>query len=202
MIAGEMRVFFAIISVVPATHGITSARPSAVFELAQKRSKVATTTTMAPNARFVVTGRERGGRRHSNDAIRCCARQFSCLSPQPTRKNALNIQLWGPSGASIWSSPSVDPNRHTIYGTTGDNYSDPPADTSDAFLAFGMKTGELVWSHQMTAGDAFTAACDASDQTNCPEARGPDFDFCVVAATATFCGEPFGFLYRFRKAFL
>jgi hypothetical protein len=51
MIAGEMRVFFAIISVTPAKHGLTTARPSAVFELAQKMSKVATTTTMAPNAR-------------------------------------------------------------------------------------------------------------------------------------------------------
>src|SRR5882757_3400881 len=30
----------------------------------------------------------------------------------PVRKNALDVQLWGPSGAPIWSSPTVDPDRH------------------------------------------------------------------------------------------
>jgi polyvinyl alcohol dehydrogenase (cytochrome) len=97
--------------------------------------------------------------------------------PAPVRKNALGVQLWGPSGAAIWSSPTVDLDRHMIYVTTGDSYSDPPADTSDAFLAFRKETGELVWRRQVTAGDAYTLACDGSEKTNCPEARGPDFDF-------------------------
>jgi polyvinyl alcohol dehydrogenase (cytochrome) len=61
--------------------------------------------------------------------------------------------------------------------TTGDSYSDPPADTSDAFIAFRMDTGELAWSRQMTAGDAYTVACFGGDRTNCPEAKGPDLDF-------------------------
>ena len=95
----------------------------------------------------------------------------------PVRKNALGTQLWGPSGASIWSSPTIDIDRHMIYVTTGDSYSDPPADTSDAFLAFRMGTGEVAWSRQMTAGDAFTVACVDVDPTNCPQARGPDLDF-------------------------
>jgi polyvinyl alcohol dehydrogenase (cytochrome) len=97
--------------------------------------------------------------------------------PAPVRKNAAGVQLWGPSGASIWSSPTIDRDRHMIYATTGDSYSDPAADTSDAFLAFRMETGELVWSRQMTQGDAFTVACDGADRTNCPEAKGPDLDF-------------------------
>ena len=29
--------------------------------------------------------------------------------PRPVRKNAKGVQLWGPSGAPIWSSPVVDP---------------------------------------------------------------------------------------------
>jgi hypothetical protein len=64
-----------------------------------------------------------------------------------------------------------------VYVTTGNSYSDPTADTSDGFLAFRMETGELVWSRQMTAGDAYTVACAGGDQANCPDARGPDFDF-------------------------
>jgi polyvinyl alcohol dehydrogenase (cytochrome) len=97
--------------------------------------------------------------------------------PMPVRVNALGVQLWGPSGASIWSSPTVDPDHHMIYVTTGDSYSDPAADTSDAFLAFRMETGELAWWRQMTAGDAYTVACGGADRTNCPEAKGPDLDF-------------------------
>jgi polyvinyl alcohol dehydrogenase (cytochrome) len=97
--------------------------------------------------------------------------------PAPVRKNALDVQLWGPSGAPIWSSPTIDPDRHMIYATTGDSYSDPAANTSDAFLAFRIESGELAWSHQMTEGDAYTVACVGADRTNCPEAKGPDLDF-------------------------
>ena len=75
------------------------------------------------------------------------------------RTNQLGVQLFGPSGAGIWSSPTVDAAGGMLYATTGDSYSDPAAATSDAFLAFRVSDGELVWSHQMTAGDAYTVAC-------------------------------------------
>ena len=99
--------------------------------------------------------------------------------PKPVRKNKQGVQLWGPSGAAVWSSPTVDLKNHVVYVTTGDNYSDPPASTSDAFLAFDSETGKLLWSRQMTAGDAYTVDCGApvSMRGNCAEANGPDFDF-------------------------
>jgi polyvinyl alcohol dehydrogenase (cytochrome) len=87
------------------------------------------------------------------------------------------VQLWGPSGAGVWSAPTLDPAKHIVYVTTGDSYSDPPARTSDAFMAFDMDTGKVLWSRQMTPGDAFTIACLSPDRTNCPDANGPDFDF-------------------------
>jgi polyvinyl alcohol dehydrogenase (cytochrome) len=95
--------------------------------------------------------------------------------PQPVRKNKQGTQLWGPSGAGVWSSPTIDPKKHAVYVVTGDAYSDPPARTSDAFLAFDMDAGKLLWSRQLTAGDAFNLGCPTGD--NCPEANGPDFDF-------------------------
>lgn len=97
----------------------------------------------------------------------------------PVRKNKLGVQLWGPSGAGVWSSPTVDLTTHRIYVTTGDSYSDPAAATSDAFLAFDLETGKLKWSNQMTKGDAFNLDCGvpAEKQNNCPETKGPDFDF-------------------------
>jgi polyvinyl alcohol dehydrogenase (cytochrome) len=98
-------------------------------------------------------------------------------TPHPVRKNQQGVQLWGPSGAGIWSSPAIDLKKRAVYVTTGDSYSDPAAPTSDAFLAFDLETGKLLWSRQMTANDAFTVDCVSPVKTNCPEAKGPDFDF-------------------------
>jgi polyvinyl alcohol dehydrogenase (cytochrome) len=99
--------------------------------------------------------------------------------PRPIRNSKAGVQLWGPSGAGVWSSPTVDLKSRTLYATTGDSYSDPAALTSDSFLAFDMETGKLKWSLQMTKGDAFNVNCGAPAEmrTNCPEANGPDFDF-------------------------
>jgi len=96
---------------------------------------------------------------------------------KPTGKNKVGTQLWGPSGAPIWSSPAVDTKLHLLYVTTGDNYSEPSSPRSDSFMALDLETGKIVWSRQMTANDAYTSACRLPDRTNCPEANGPDFDF-------------------------
>jgi polyvinyl alcohol dehydrogenase (cytochrome) len=97
--------------------------------------------------------------------------------PKPTRKNKVGVQLYGPAGASIWSSPTLDPEGERIYVTTGDNYTDPASNTSDAIVAFDLKTGKFLWSQQFLANDAWNVACDSADETNCPQARGPDLDF-------------------------
>jgi polyvinyl alcohol dehydrogenase (cytochrome) len=97
--------------------------------------------------------------------------------PVPVRKTAQGVQLWGPSGASVWSSPTEDLKVHRVYVTTGDSYSDPPASTSDAFLAFDAETGKLVWAKQMTQGLRGELRRPRGGQSNCPEANGPDFDF-------------------------
>lgn len=108
--------------------------------------------------------------------------------PKPVRKNRLGVQLTGPSGAAVWSSPTVDLERGMVFVTTGDSYSDPVATTSDAFLAFDLKTGKLLWSRQTTVGDAFTMDCDFPDQAkaNCPLANGPDHDFGSSAVLVAF----------------
>lgn len=98
-------------------------------------------------------------------------------APRPTRKNKAGTELWGPSGAGVWSSPTLDPARHILYVGTGDSYSDPSATTTDAILALDMDSGKILWARQITAGDAFNLACPAPDKTNCPDANGPDFDF-------------------------
>jgi polyvinyl alcohol dehydrogenase (cytochrome) len=96
---------------------------------------------------------------------------------QPTTKNAIGTQLWGPSGAGVWSSPAIDARRNVLYATTGDNYSAPATSTSDAFVAMDLDSGKVLWWKQMTAGDAWNTACRLPDKTNCPDPTAPDFDF-------------------------
>jgi polyvinyl alcohol dehydrogenase (cytochrome) len=96
---------------------------------------------------------------------------------QPTKKNKNGTPMWGPSGAPIWTSPAVDERRNALYVTTGDNYSDPPTKTSDAFMALDLGSGKILWSRQMTSADAWNTACRLPDPVNCPESNGPDFDF-------------------------
>jgi polyvinyl alcohol dehydrogenase (cytochrome) len=81
------------------------------------------------------------------------------------------IGTWGPSGASVWGSPTVDAKRGLLYVSTGDNFSTPATDLSDAILALDLKTGRVVWSKQVTPGDIFSGACTGA---TCP---GPDYDF-------------------------
>jgi polyvinyl alcohol dehydrogenase (cytochrome) len=97
--------------------------------------------------------------------------------PKPTKKNAVGTQLYGPSGAPIWSSPVIDPSKNALYITTGNNYSDPGSSMSDAFVAMDLDNGKVLWSKQMTGSDAYTAACRLPDKANCAESNGPDYDF-------------------------
>jgi polyvinyl alcohol dehydrogenase (cytochrome) len=102
---------------------------------------------------------------------------FTVDPPRPARKSAAGTQLLGPSGAGIWSTPTIDEKLGVLYVATGDNYSDPTTKTSDAVLAMDLKTGALLWSRQMTENDAFNNGCVTPQPTNCPEAKGPDHDF-------------------------
>ncbi len=111
----------------------------------------------------------------------------------------------GYSGGSVWSSgPVVDESRHTVFVTTGNNYSNPtteayqtciaaghsegacqsPEDYADSVLALNSKTGAVKWGKrlmqwaQTTSSDDFNLACRATPLgTNCPTPTGPDYDF-------------------------
>jgi polyvinyl alcohol dehydrogenase (cytochrome) len=105
--------------------------------------------------------------------------QTFTISERPIEqgKNARGVTRWGPSGAAVWSSPTIDPRTNSIYVATGDSYSNPAAPTSDAVMAMDLGTGAIKWVNQVTAGDVYTMACGAADRTNCPEKQGPDHDF-------------------------
>ena len=98
--------------------------------------------------------------------------------PKPTYRNWLGGQQYGPSGAGVWSSPTVDEKRQRLYVGTGQNYSSPASNTSDAILAFDLATGKMLWSKQVLPEDAWNVACEFSWLSpNCPKEDGQDYDF-------------------------
>jgi len=125
--------------------------------------------------------------------------------PEPTGENRYGARSWGPSGAAIWSAPTIDPARNRIYATTGDNYSNPPTPTSDAIMAFDLDSGGVLWTRQTLPGDAWNVSClaETNDRFNCPEDAGPDYDFGSSAVLATradgssilLAGQKSGMLY-------
>jgi polyvinyl alcohol dehydrogenase (cytochrome) len=96
---------------------------------------------------------------------------------KPVGQNKVGTKTWGPSGAAVWSAPTIDPQKKVIYVGTGVNYSNPPTDGSDAIMAFDMDSGRLLWTRQFTEGDSYNFACVGQDKTNCPRDPFIDADF-------------------------
>jgi polyvinyl alcohol dehydrogenase (cytochrome) len=92
------------------------------------------------------------------------------------KRNPLEVPIMGPSGAPVWNSPTIDAKRGLLYVGSGESYTSPAHGNSDAVLAFDMDSGELVWSRQLTAGDAWNMSCFIGSSYNCPEENGPDMD--------------------------
>lgn len=99
------------------------------------------------------------------------------ISEAPTRQgvNRAGADRFGPSGAPVWGSPTIDAARGVLYVGTGENYSQPATDTSDAILALSLEDGSVRWRFQALPEDVWNAAC--SRGANCPENTGPDYDF-------------------------
>ncbi len=101
-------------------------------------------------------------------------------APHATGKTSTGTIRQGPSGAGIWSAPTIDAKRGMLYVTTGDNYSAPASTTSDAVLGLDLATGRVLWSRQVTPGDVYNSGCSVGvNGPNCPEegVKGPDYDF-------------------------
>jgi len=95
------------------------------------------------------------------------------VSPEPVTGTTFR----GPSGAGVWSSPTIDEKLQRLYISTGDNYSPPSTGTSDSVMAMDLATGKLLWTQQVTEGDIYNVGCDPLVHGACPETHGNDFDF-------------------------
>lgn len=89
---------------------------------------------------------------------------------KPLRDRGDGKMVFGPSGAPIWNSPSVDEARGLIYFGTGEANSPPVSVNTDAIIAIGLNDGKERWSMQATKRDIFTSGCSPvprKEQLNC-----------------------------------
>ena len=100
------------------------------------------------------------------------------------------VKKFGPSGAPVWSSPTVDEKRGLLYIGTGENNSYPTTTSSDALQALDLKTGKLIWNYQATSGDAYVQGefnrqgTSMKPCAHCPDPAGPDPDFGMAPVLA------------------
>lgn len=106
------------------------------------------------------------------------------------KTNSIGVKLRGPSGAPIWSTPSIDIKRGLVYATTGQNTSLPATLTSDAVLAIDLANGDMKWTFQALANDVWNLACRADPAQSGPNCPSPadsvlkDYDFGAGAVLA------------------
>ena len=96
--------------------------------------------------------------------------------PSAVGTTSAGTDMLGPSGAPVWTSPTVDVEKNLLIFGTGENYSSPADSNSDAVIAVALDSGERVWSRQTFPGDAWNVACMMADNPNCPTEDGPDYD--------------------------
>jgi polyvinyl alcohol dehydrogenase (cytochrome) len=118
----------------------------------------------------------------------------------PYKKSDAGTQMYGPAGASVWGSPTVDERKQLLYVGTGNSYTDVLAPGADAIVALHLATGKIEWINQTTPGDNFNMACarpnacpagercDLAGKGNCPMVIGPDVDFGAATILRTLPG--------------
>jgi polyvinyl alcohol dehydrogenase (cytochrome) len=109
--------------------------------------------------------------------------------PRPTVDDGSGSgrMLQGPSGAGVWSAPTVDPVARAVYVGTGNAYTGPEPATSDAVMAFDLDDGHVRWVQQMTRNDLVYVPCK-TPETPWKCDLGPDHDFGSSPVLATLPG--------------
>ena len=97
--------------------------------------------------------------------------------PRRTGKSPAGAQLWGPSGAGVWTAPTIDVKRNVLYVATGDHYSDPEEGAGDSVVALHLASGKVSWQRKLLKGDRWNVSCLSGDKSGCPKGEGPDLDF-------------------------
>ena len=107
--------------------------------------------------------------------------------PKVRDKKPNGTPLYGPSGAAIWSAPTIDATRGLLYVATGNGYSGPVNEASDAVIAINLGSGKIEWMKQLHENDVYVGSCWTElDETKpeCKNKPGPDYDIGNAAILA------------------
>jgi polyvinyl alcohol dehydrogenase (cytochrome) len=108
---------------------------------------------------------------------------------KPIRDRGDGKMLWGPAGAPVWNSPSIDLKRNRVYVGTGEANSETAHKNTDALMSFDLKDGSIKWAHQATENDVYNVGCGPNGGSlNCSKNtvyRDVDFGASTILATAT-----------------
>ena len=115
-------------------------------------------------------------------------RAYTAGPPTDQGKTRQGARILGPSGAPVWSSPTYDARTQRVYFGSGENYSSPADENSDAVFAVDARTGTRVWSTQLTPHDAWNVGCMLGNDS-CPKENGPDFDVAASALLIPLAGD-------------
>jgi polyvinyl alcohol dehydrogenase (cytochrome) len=70
---------------------------------------------------------------------------------QPTGTNAAGLQGFGPAGAAISTSPTIDTQRNAVYVGTGNSFGGARTPMADAVVALDLIDGSVRWVEQPQA---------------------------------------------------
>ncbi|MBA3455824.1 MAG: PQQ-binding-like beta-propeller repeat protein [Deltaproteobacteria bacterium] len=95
------------------------------------------------------------------DPTNGAAKWTSYMTPEPQKlgKNVADVQMWGPSGGSVWKVPTIDPALKRIYVGTGENITGPQTETGGAIVAIDMADGKIAWSKRLADDVIFNGSC-------------------------------------------
>lgn len=123
--------------------------------------------------------------------------------PKEYKKNSSGTAMFGPAGAAVWLSPTVDVKRKVIYVGTGNSYTDIETKGTNSIQAIDIETGSVKWINQITPRDSFLVGCATPGKDSCPTESGPDVDFGASPVLVSvpggkqllLCGQKSGILY-------
>jgi polyvinyl alcohol dehydrogenase (cytochrome) len=115
---------------------------------------------------------------------------YALPEPQLVRRLSDGRGLYGPAGAAIWNTPTIDTKRGLLYITTGNAYVEPPSSTSNAVLALDLESGQIRWVNQVLENDIWSGGCEPdlggnTGNEGCFQPVGPDFDFSASVVLTT-----------------
>ena len=96
---------------------------------------------------------------------------YTVDEPKPIGTSSNGTPQFGPAGATVWTTPTVDAKRGLVYVNTGNSFTQISTPEANAVVALDLETGAHRWVTQALADDNWCA-----DKLELCPRTGPDDD--------------------------